>query len=101
MRLPGKVIISGREYKVRRDRKKGTGWGRGRLDRAIITVGSNGDPEQAVETFEGRGETDFTVQLLSGEIYGVVVAVDGPCREDCRFYEYLADWVHENMESEG
>ena len=57
--------------------------------------------EQAVETFEGRGETDFTVQLLSGEIYGVVVAVDGPCREDCRFYEYLADWVHENMESEG
>ena len=51
MRLPRKVMISGRAYDVRRDRTKSTGHGRGCLSHGKITVGSDGDPEQAYETF--------------------------------------------------
>jgi hypothetical protein len=51
MRLPRKVTISGKVYTVKRDRKKCTGWGRGYLYKSLIVVGSNGDPEQAYETF--------------------------------------------------
>ncbi len=51
MRLPRKITISGREYTVKRDRSKGTGYGLGRLDRGVITIGSDGSPEQAFETF--------------------------------------------------
>ena len=51
MRLPRKVIISGRDFMVRRDPKKSTGCGCGRFDTGVITIGSNGDPEQALETY--------------------------------------------------
>ncbi len=51
MRLPRKVTISGRDFIVCRDSKKSTGCGSGRFDTGVITVGSNGDPEQAIETY--------------------------------------------------
>lgn len=51
MRLPRKITISGRVYTVKRDKTQGTGYGEGRLDKGTITVGSNGHPEQALETF--------------------------------------------------
>ena len=40
MRLPRKVIISGREYKVSRDPKRGSGWGRGNTRNRTIQIGS-------------------------------------------------------------
>lgn len=51
MRLPREVTISGRKYKVKRDKTLCTGCGVGRLDTGIITVGSKGSSEEAVETF--------------------------------------------------
>lgn len=51
MKLPRKVTISGRDYIVRRNRNDSTGRGSGRFDTGVITIGSDGDPEQAIETY--------------------------------------------------
>ena len=40
MRLPRKVTISGKVYKVSRNPKRNSGWGRGNLRERVIEVGS-------------------------------------------------------------
>lgn len=52
MRLPRKVTISGKVYKVRRDPKAHNGYGRGNTRKRVITIGSKArNPEAAYETF--------------------------------------------------
>ena len=86
MKLPRKITISGRVYDVKRDRSKGTGYGRGRLDTGVITVGSDGSKEQGFETFihevmevalleenlryDRDGTNDFNYQMTHTEFDG-------------------------------
>ena len=52
MRLPSKVTISGKVYTVKRNPKKGTGYGRGNVLYRTIVVGSQGGhTESAFETY--------------------------------------------------
>lgn len=96
MRLPRKITISGREYVVRRDPSRGTGYGRGRLDIGVITIGSTGDPEQAFETFahevmevamleqdlryNRNGTNDFMYQMTHTEFDGFAKSVSRALR---------------------
>lgn len=96
MRLPRKITIAGREYKVKRDPSKGTGYGRGRLDIGVITIGSNGDPEQAFETFvhevmevallendsryDRDGTNDFMYQMTHTEFDGYAKSISRALR---------------------
>ncbi len=52
MRLPKKVLLSGKQYKVLRNPKRTEGWGRGNTAKRIIAIGSkNRDFQAAFECY--------------------------------------------------
>lgn len=52
MRLPRKVIISGKIYSVKRNPRHQEGWGSGNTRKRLITIGSKyRNPKLAYETF--------------------------------------------------